>query len=153
MLPELLKAGYLGLIAAIVYYSYRAIISLNQSNRPTAHIVVITSMFFIVNLIASISGYLWASKELEATTVINNTASILDAQINNFSREYKESTLPIQNALNDVRDELKSSVLESNREQRMNEMERINNMLQDRDKAFSEKIKSLKSIFPDTPDK
>lgn len=153
MLPELLKAGYLGLIAALVYYSYRAIIKLNDSNRPTTHIVIIILLFFFVNLIAGLAGYLWASKELEATVIRRNTASILNSQIDNFSIEYRKSIAPIQNALDDVVSNLKYSVLESDRERSLNEMERMNKMLQEREKTFTEKINSLKNTFPETPDK
>ncbi len=46
MLSELLKAGYLGLIAILVYFSYLLIINLNKSNRPASNIFIILSLFF-----------------------------------------------------------------------------------------------------------
>jgi len=85
--------------------------------------------------------------------VRKNTALILNAQIDKFSNEHKESILPIQNALNDIASKLNHSVFEDYREQHIKEMERMNKMLQDRETAFSEKINSLKKNFPETLDR
>ncbi len=106
-----------------------------------------------MNLIAGIAGYNWGLKELDVATVRQNTASILNAKIDRFSNDYKESTLPLQNALNDVANELKYSAFESNRELHMKEMERINKLIQDRENSFLEQINKLKNTFTETIDK
>lgn len=153
MLPELLKAGYLGLITSLAYFSYRVIINLNKSNRPVNHIFIILFLFFSMNVIAGIAGYKWASKELDAASVRQNTASIFNSQIDKLSNEHKESTLPLQKALTDVASELKYTALESNRELHLKEMERINKLIQDRENSFLEKINRLNSTFTEKTDK
>lgn len=153
MLPDLMKAGYIGLVAALSYFSYQALINLLKSNRPLAHIITVLMLFFSMNLVAGIAGYSWSVKELEAATVRNNTAEILNIQIDKLSNEYKTSILPLQKILDDISGELKYSSLESTREQRIKEIERINIIIQQRDKLYSEKINSLKNLSTATSEK
>ncbi|EMC8496372.1 hypothetical protein VLL38_002812 [Klebsiella pneumoniae] len=145
MLPEFLKYGYLGLLAIIIVLSYRIIINGNNKNHKTSRVIYILLAFSLINFLSGFMGYIWASKELEVAAKKATTASILDTHIRNITKKHEDDMLPLQLALKSTVDNLKVSLLESTRSQYLNEIERINKVIREREIIFSENINNLKN--------
>ncbi|HBV9147984.1 TPA: hypothetical protein MD908_005187, partial [Klebsiella pneumoniae] len=83
--------------------------------------------------------------ELEVAAKKATTASVLDTHIRNITKKHEDDMLPLQLALKSTVDNLKVSLLESTRSQYLNEIERINKVIREREIIFSENINNLKN--------
>ncbi|MEJ8323527.1 hypothetical protein WKI40_10275 [Kosakonia sacchari] len=149
MFPEFLKYGYLGLLALSVMLFFRIINNSIKSQQSIKSAWPFLAFFSIFYLLSGIVGFIWASKELEIADKKETTASILSKQINQLNSEHLQSMRPLNSALEGAVEKYNYSVIESTRNQYINEIKQINQVMSEREKVYSERIFNLKNTFND----
>lgn len=147
MASQLLQFGYLGLLALLIILCYQVIERSTKSQRPFKETLIILVFFSLISLIGGAAGYLWASKELEVAKTKESTAAILKQQVNAIREAHLNSMRPLQAALNNAAENLNESVLSSNRQEHIAEINQINAEIQSREVQFSKTISNLNGVF------
>ncbi|MCQ4266750.1 hypothetical protein NAV28_05920 [Pseudomonas stutzeri] len=147
MISQFLQFGYLGLLALLIVLCYRVIEGSTKSQRPFKETLIILVFFSLISLVGGGTGYLWASKELEVAKTKESTAAILKQQVNAMREAHLNSMLPLQVALNNAAENLSESVLSSNRQEHIAEINQINSAIQARESQFSKTISDLNGAF------
>ncbi|WP_157958780.1 hypothetical protein [Salinicola sp. RZ23] len=152
MVSEFLKFGYLGLVAMLVYLCYRIIEGSKSGGHSFKETIIILCFFSLVSLIGGGSGYLWAEKELEVAKTKESTASILKQQLLAERESHEKAVEPLQNALDGAAESFNSSVLNSTRQEYIQEINQLNKLIQTREDAFSNRVQALKDVFNQVTD-
>lgn len=147
MISEFLQFGYLGLLAMLIYFCYQIIDGSKESNRTFNQTLIILGFFTLFSLISGGVGYMWASKELEVAKTNESAVSMLKQQIEAIRVVHTKSMEPLKIALNSTVKKYNSSIYSSTRGEYLNEIDRINGVIQMREKLYHSEIEGIKNVF------
>lgn len=142
-----LQYGYLGFLGLVVLLSYKIIVS--NSGRTFVQSIVLLGFFVLISTVVGGTGYLWASKELEAANAKKGSIALIIDQVNLMQAAHKQDMQPLQKALDEATNNWSRSVLNSTRKEYHDEVVAINEIITARNNAFLSQLSALKTLAHD----
>lgn len=142
-----LQYGYLGFLGLVVLLSYKIIVS--NSGRTFVQSIVLLGFFVLISTVVGGTGYLWASKELEAANAKKSSIALIIDQVNLMQAAHKQDMQPLQKALDEATNNWSRSVLNSTRKEYHDEVVAINEIITARNNAFLSQLSALKTLAHD----
>jgi hypothetical protein len=144
-----LQYGYVGLLALVLFFCYRIIISSFQtSNKPFSQTVFLVCLFLIISVASGVAGYFWADKELQVEKTKESSLSIIRDQIDLARSRLNENLASLKSAEAKAL-ETATSEYESDfdRENAMKRVEKISELIRQCEIAYNDELASIKEAF------
>ena len=150
MLSEFLQFGYLGLLGLLITLCYKIVAITERKDRYLKHTLTLLGVFSAIAFIGGGAGYIWASKELEVVQAKESLDNIKKIQVSELRQAHKTELEPLQKALADTVRSLELSALNSTRNEHLEEISRLNDLIKSRKESNAAEIKAVASVFNET---
>lgn len=148
MLSEFLQFGYLGLLGLLITLCYKIVALTETRNRALRHTLTLLILFAVIAFSGGGAGYIWASKELEVVQKKESLANIKKGQISEIRKAYEAEITPLQEGLANAVSSLQISGYDSrSRDEYLQQIERIEALIQMRKQALANEISAIQSVF------
>ncbi|HFQ5168056.1 TPA: hypothetical protein ACGUWI_004345 [Vibrio vulnificus] len=111
------------------------------------HTLTLLCVFAGIAFVGGGAGYIWASKELEVVQAKESLANIKKEQISAIRQSHIAELEPFQKALEGVVASLEISAFNSTRNEHLEEISKINQLISLRKEAHAAEIEAINTIF------
>lgn len=145
---ELIKYGYLGLLAMMLVFGGRSVNAYIKSTAPPKYSMAIIAMYFLLAVAGGISGFFWAEKELKSAEVKESTATIIQGQISQARARLEASVKTLKKARDEA---LQQSVYGGNswetQEMHRQKVKDITEYIELQEKRFENELWNITKAF------